>query len=127
MRILYGQRGQPVGSIDGDAVFLKDGEQIAQLVHGYLYNADDGEWMGSLVSGVIFSIYGAPQAFTEDCKEVLIPPLEPTLKSSLPLRLKAAGVNVSGLGERRERRPPQFLIDSLGSTAPTRSRDGYFV
>jgi hypothetical protein len=124
MKILYGQRGKPVGSIDGDAVFLKDGTQIAQVIGEYLYKVDDGGWIGSVMSGVLFNEYGAPQAFTDVCEEVLLPPPEPSLKTALPLPLPALGQDVRGIAQKQ---PPRFLLDSLSSTESTSLRDGYFA
>lgn len=124
MQLIYGQRGQPVGSIEGDAVFSKEGAQVAQLLDGYLYNVENGGWIGSLMSGVVFNASGAPQGFVADCDEVLLPPMPPAVKSALPPRLRADGEDVSGLPSVR---PPSFLLRWLESTSPTAWRDGYFA
>ncbi len=124
MKVLYGQRGEPVGSIDADAAFLRDGEQVAQIIGGYLFKVDDGEWIGSLMSGIIFNVHGAPQAFTSDCNEALVPPLPSEIRGMLPLKLRAVGEDV----RKRPSKPiPKFLADWLSSNLSTASRDGYFA
>jgi hypothetical protein len=123
-QILYGQRGQPVGSIEDDAIFLRDGNHIAELIDGYLYKTEDGSWFGSVLGGVLFNVHGAPQAFTADCAEVILPPMPPALKSSLPVRVRRLGKDVTALASRR---PPKFLLNWLETTGPTTSRDGYFA
>jgi len=124
MQVIYGQRGQPVASVEVDAVFSSEGTQVSQLVDGYLYKFGDGEWIGSLMSGVVFNAHGAPQGFVADCDEVLLPPMPPTIKAALPPRLRAAGTDVSALPSVR---PPAFLLRWLESTSPTAWRDGYFA
>ena len=124
MKVLYGQRGQPVGSIDGRDVFLSDGQPLGEIIDDHLYKVGDGEWIGSVASGVIFNAYGAPQAFTADCTEGGIPPLAPRFKSALLSRLPPVGQDVRGMASLR---PPPFLLRALPSDGPTSSRDGYFA
>jgi hypothetical protein len=122
MRVIYGQRGHPVGSIDGDAVHGRTGEQIAFLADDHIYHAATGEWVGSLVNGVVYNAFGAPQGFTEGASDGLPFP-SPRLRTMLPPRLLSVGVSVSDLPSRPT---PDFLI-SRGRNSETAFRDGYFA
>lgn len=95
MKVFYGQKGQPVGSIASDAVFDKAGEPIGQIFQNHIYRYRSGERIGCLAGGVIYNASGAPQAFSEGCRKALFL-VEPRLTPMSP-RLLPRGENVSDL------------------------------
>ncbi|MDQ3143988.1 MAG: hypothetical protein M3Q57_03800 [Pseudomonadota bacterium] len=121
MNTLYGQMGQPVGSIDGDAVFDKTGNQICYVFEGQLYLASSGERVGFCAGGVIYNAYGAPQAFRENCAKS-VPPLAPRLSPAKP-RLFGVGPDVSNLPHRNV---PNFLRE-ISRNGANAFRDGLFI
>ncbi|MES1985711.1 MAG: hypothetical protein V4461_12225 [Pseudomonadota bacterium] len=117
MTILYGQKGQPVGSIEGDDLFSVTGAQIGFLEDGLILGAKDGGFMGSWVGGVIYNSDGAPQAFKAVCRKGV--PLMASRLSPLPLRLASVGSDVSG-------EAPRPIPDFLRDFEPQSIFDGKF-
>lgn len=94
--IVYGDEGQPAGSIIDDVLYWTDGDQIGFLDNGYIFRSSDGQWVGSFVSGVVFNAFQTPVGFAANCTAslALVPP---KIQSMLPSRLKATGPDVRGL------------------------------
>lgn len=93
MKLIYGRKGDPAGSVDGDAIYNRDGEQIGFLDGEYLYAAADGQWLGSFVEGIVYNGFDDPEGFTSACQMSTPPPL-PTIRSMVPPKLKSLGRNV---------------------------------
>ncbi|WP_199555849.1 4-fold beta flower protein [Sandaracinobacteroides hominis] len=122
MAIVYGQRGQPVASIVGDALFDAAGEQIALVNDNILYRLSDGQPMGSLCNGVVFDPHGAPHGFLANCSKGFQRSM-PRL-GILPPRLKRIGSDVSA---HPSITVPDFLTERLPAGSSNDSRDGFFL
>jgi hypothetical protein len=105
MKVLYGQRGQPVGSVESDAVFDATGRQIAFMDGALIFKFGTGEFIGSLVEGVIYNANGAPQAFQENCQKG-IRLQAPAVQMASPA-IRTSGEDVSHFSARSI---PDFLI-----------------
>lgn len=121
-QILYGQNGQPVGSIEGDALFDKAGQQIGYLAEDYIYLRETGERAGCYAGGIVYNSRGAPQAFTDGCCKTLLP-MEPRLAPVSP-RLGKVGKDVSSLPTKPI---PTFLRQDTLTNERDRLLDGQFL
>ena len=115
MKILYGQQGKPVGSIEEPALYDRVGRQIGELHDGHIFFTLDsrdtvkGQFAGTFVNGVIFNNRGYPQAFTVDAKRT-VPLLPPKVTSFLVNRCSSLGPDVQ---EESPKEIPQFLRETL--------------
>ena len=82
MTIFYGERGQPVVTIENDRLFDKKGEPHGFLEDDYIFAIQDnfsedhmgrkfypGDCFGSLLDGVIYDNEGYAMAFCEGCSD----------------------------------------------------------
>jgi hypothetical protein len=121
MKVIFGQKGQPVGSVEGDALFDKQGGQIGFIDSQHIYKFVDGAFIGFYVGGIVYNAYKAPQGFTEGCSSKLLP-LPPKM-GMLPSRVASLGTDVSSTNHRH---PPEFLRDLLPAGNINSLRDGWF-
>jgi hypothetical protein len=120
--ILYGQRGTPVGSVEGDCLFDRNGKQIGYLSCGHVYLITTGERIGCYSGDIVYNVHGAPQAFAEVCQKSLLP-VVPRL-SPIPPRLTSIGQDVSQLPPRPI---PKFLRHDAFTNGRDHIRDGEFL
>jgi hypothetical protein len=82
MTVFYGERGQPVATIENDRLFLATGEPHGFLKDGFIFAIQDnfsanemghkynpGDCFGSLLNGVIYDNSGKSLAFCEGCQD----------------------------------------------------------
>ena len=125
MTTVYGQSGQPVGSVDAEGLHDAKGSQIAENHDGLLFFVLDtrdtkkGEFAGSLSSGVVYNAHGIPQGFTRNAQRGL-PLLSPRM-GMLTARIRSLGPDVRN--EPNAVVPP-FLKDKWPGS--NQARDGFF-
>lgn len=95
MKIIYGQRGQPAASWDGDAIFAPAGRQIAFVDEDLIFRMEDGVFIGSISMGVVFNELGEPQGFLKGYSSNAMPLLKPRIASMLPPRLAHMGPDIT--------------------------------
>jgi len=90
--ILFGERGQPAGSIEGDALFDANGDQTGFLEDQLIFDIEDGSFLGSFINGVVYNAYGHPQGFRKDAQPGI--PMLDTGANRLPPKLRFTAQNV---------------------------------
>jgi hypothetical protein len=125
MTVFYGERGQPVATIENDRLFKASGEPHGFLKDGYIFAIQDnfatdefgqkispGQCFGYLVNGVMYDNKGYAFAFCLDCR---IGDPEPLLtgRETVPEDL-TQGRDIRGL---LSVRPPEFFLAKLSPIA----------
>lgn len=125
MTVFYGERGQPVATIENDRLFLASGEPHGFLKDGSIFAIQDnfstnefgqkispGQCFGSLVHGVMYDNKGYAFAFCVDCR-IGDPLPSPTGRETIPEEI-TQGRDIRGLPSVR---PPEFFLAKLSPIA----------